>query len=484
MRALRAPLAWGAVGTAYAGRALSSCPTRCASVGASWPALPPTAPAALRAALEDEERALCAFRVEPDCIRTLGGPVEFYDELLAGVAGAKRRILLASLYIGTGEKETALLEAVASACARRPALRATLLVDALRTQRVERPSGVSSLQRILETAGGCIAPAAEGGAAGESGEPEVEQGGGLEVFLYHTHLLGRLGKQLLPPRWNEGISLQHCKVYLFDDTVILSGANLSDTYFTDRDDRYVVFADCAPLADYVTRLFGGSEGLPALCYSVPAPEAGGANGAAEPGEAAALRPPAIGFDPVRESAGFGEAAEAHLAAFLATERARQLAEAQRAGEGAASGTWLVPSIQMAAHNIKQDEALLADVVRDLGSEADGSAAAAASADPAAGPGSRGELVLSSAYLNLTSSQWSRSPLAHALAACRASLTLVLASDESHGFSGASGLSAHIPRGYALLRSRLQGFLEDERKANGAETEVRLHRRLVDGKHWS
>ena len=31
-------------------------PTRCASVGASWPALPPTAPAALRAALEDECR--------------------------------------------------------------------------------------------------------------------------------------------------------------------------------------------------------------------------------------------------------------------------------------------------------------------------------------------------------------------------------------------------------------------------------------------
>ena len=125
-------------------------------------------------------------------------------------------------------------------------------------------------------------------------------------------------------------------------------------------------------------------------------------------------------------------------------------------------------------------------MRELGSEEyDDNAAAAASADPATtGPGSRGELVLSSAYLNLSSSQWSRSPLAHALAACRASLTLVLASDESHGFSGASGLSAHIPRGYALLRSRLQGFLEDEREASGAETEVRLHRRLVDGKHWS
>eukprot|EP01049_Picozoa_sp_SAG25_P011435 SAG25_NODE_1398_length_3121_cov_27.386168_3_plen_50_part_00 len=49
------------------------------------------------------------------------------------------------------------------------------------------------------------------------------------MFLYHTHLLGWLGKWLLPARWNEGISLQHCKAYLFDDDVLISGANLSET---------------------------------------------------------------------------------------------------------------------------------------------------------------------------------------------------------------------------------------------------------------
>ena len=63
MRALRAPLAWGAVGAACAGRALSSCPTRCASVGASWPALPPTAPAALRAALQAQGLLCLRFRL-------------------------------------------------------------------------------------------------------------------------------------------------------------------------------------------------------------------------------------------------------------------------------------------------------------------------------------------------------------------------------------------------------------------------------------
>ena len=73
-------------------------------------------------------------------------------------------------------------------------------------------------------------------AAAEPAQPELHTEvaedcvhGGLSVFLYHTHVLGWLGKLLLPARWNEGVSLQHCKAYLFDDDVLISGANLSDT---------------------------------------------------------------------------------------------------------------------------------------------------------------------------------------------------------------------------------------------------------------
>ena len=36
---------------------------------------------------------------------------------------------------------------------------------------------------------------------------------------------------------NEVVGVNHLKVYLFDDDVILSGANLSNTYFTNRQDR-------------------------------------------------------------------------------------------------------------------------------------------------------------------------------------------------------------------------------------------------------
>lgn len=50
-------------------------------------------------------------------------------------------------------------------------------------------------------------------------------------------------KRKLPVRWNEVVGVQHCKVYIFDDQLILSGANLSNTYFTVRQDRYLMLSD-------------------------------------------------------------------------------------------------------------------------------------------------------------------------------------------------------------------------------------------------
>ncbi len=41
------------------------------------------------------------------------------------------------------------------------------------------------------------------------------------------------------------------KYYVFDDQVILSGANLSASYFTDRMDRWVVLDNVPALADYL-----------------------------------------------------------------------------------------------------------------------------------------------------------------------------------------------------------------------------------------
>lgn len=44
-----------------------------------------------------------------------------------------------------------------------------------------------------------------------------------EVFLYHTPKLRGILKAIMPDRFNEVIGLQHMKLYIVDDTLIISG---------------------------------------------------------------------------------------------------------------------------------------------------------------------------------------------------------------------------------------------------------------------
>ena len=60
------------------------------------------------------------------------------------------------------------------------------------------------------------------------------------VSLFHTPKLRGIYKKTIPDKYNELIGLQHCKLFVFDDSVIISGANLSSDYFTNRQDRYIL----------------------------------------------------------------------------------------------------------------------------------------------------------------------------------------------------------------------------------------------------
>lgn len=103
---------------------------------------------------------------------------------------------------------------------------------------------------------------------------------------------------------------------------------------------------------------------------------------------------------------------------------------------------------MATHGIRQDEQLCAEVLLDPSAD---TVAPDPSSLPAVRSEATGSLVLSSAYLNLTLTEGWRStwsPLARTLSKTSASLTLILASDASHGFHSATGLSYYIPSGCA------------------------------------
>lgn len=72
--------------------------------------------------------------------------------------------------------------------------------------------------------------------------------------MYHTPNLTGIRKAVLPKRINEGWGLQHMKLYGMDDEIIMSGANLSDDYFTNRQDRYHVFRSKA-VTDYFANVY-------------------------------------------------------------------------------------------------------------------------------------------------------------------------------------------------------------------------------------
>lgn len=50
-----------------------------------------------------------------------------------------------------------------------------------------------------------------------------DSGGNFKLFLYHTPNLRGLVKRYFPKRFNEGFGLQHMKLFVFDNDVILTG---------------------------------------------------------------------------------------------------------------------------------------------------------------------------------------------------------------------------------------------------------------------
>ncbi len=48
----------------------------------------------------------------------------------------------------------------------------------------------------------------------------------------------------------------HTKIYIFDDTVILTGANLSQQYFENRKDRYVILNKAKKFANFLDDYLG------------------------------------------------------------------------------------------------------------------------------------------------------------------------------------------------------------------------------------
>jgi hypothetical protein len=98
---------------------------------------------------------------------------------------------------------------------------------------------------------------------------KCQKNSGVYLFPVKDERISRI----LPSPLDEVVGVFHIKAYIVDDELILSGANLSEEYFSNRLDRYMLFTNggaglvdfyanlCDILCDYATRYDGHSENM-------------------------------------------------------------------------------------------------------------------------------------------------------------------------------------------------------------------------------
>ncbi|KAI1886454.1 hypothetical protein AGOR_G00195920 [Albula goreensis] len=290
-----------------------------------------------------------AFRVPGTRVQILHSPDEFYQLMKARIRTAKKRVVMASLYLGTGPLEQDLVDCMQEAleCSQEgdgpPDLKVSILLDYTRGSRGKRNSR-SMLLPLLQRF------------------PQQ-----MRVSLYHTPDLRGLLRRLVPERFNETIGVQHIKVYLFDNSLIISGANLSDSYFTNRQDRYVLLEDCPALADFFSELVGAVGDV--SLQLAPDDSVAMMEGMVHPYQG--------------NRAEFSALARSRILSVVSTAQARQrLEEVESDSVGpASSDTWVFPLVQMKPLGIRLDEQVTERLLTEAGDDA--------------------QVYLTSGYFNLT-----------------------------------------------------------------------------------
>jgi CDP-diacylglycerol--glycerol-3-phosphate 3-phosphatidyltransferase len=197
---------------------------------------------------------LPCFSVPPSAARLLCSPTDFRTALLQGARTARRRVSLSSLYLGDGPLETALVDELvrgqaAAAAATCSAPRQLLCL--LDYHRARRPGALLLPAKLSRAPGGrvCLlaspsAPRAPSGAAWGAAWGVGPARAGPALFA-SEQLAGGL---------SEVLGVHHMKLALFDDDVVISGANLSHEYLTNRQDRYLLLRGVPALADWLAQL--------------------------------------------------------------------------------------------------------------------------------------------------------------------------------------------------------------------------------------
>ncbi|WVQ71253.1 hypothetical protein IAR50_000778 [Cryptococcus sp. DSM 104548] len=371
------------------------------------------------------------FGARGDEVELLDGPEGFYKRLIEIIGRARRRILISSLYIGAEEGE--LVEAITAALTNNPQLRVVFMLDYHRATRLSTydpdlpPSTAHLLLPLVQKF------------------PER-----CEVWLYRSPKLRGVMEKIIPTRYDEGWGTWHGKWYGVDDEVIISGANLGRSYFTNRQDRYIHFRSNPSLLSYLsslTRLFTQYSYL--LHHSPPAhispsntvpllsPE--NIDSSSPPHTPrASLIWPSSSINPRK----FEPHALATLTAFQKSWRASNAFRSRRVDVD----TWFWPVLQAGVLGIKEEEQAMGKVWNAVkesylpgGEKVEG--------QEKEGDGQRVQVDLTSGYFGLYKNY------KKAVIESPAPVKIIAASPKANGFYGSEGFSRLIPEGYTLLESR-------------------------------
>ena len=335
------------------------------------------------------------FRAHPEQITFMSSPKQFFDAILSEIDKAQQRILLATLYFGNGELEREMVSKLKNKLQNLPTeqFRMHAHMDYLRGTRDGPLNSSASLFKPLVDS-----------------FPSH-----LTVSLYRTPSLG-WRQHFVPSRWNEVFGLSHMKFFVFDNTVIMTGANLSSSYFTDRVDRYVCIKEHPELANYLQKLLKLVE---MFSYKM--------NSNSLEKE--------MSFDASTRSSYDTDDFLKELE--LLFDVKNTFCDDEPPTDDA---TFMIPTIQMAPHHVRQDEKSLEDLVSWFNEN------------------------LPSATCTLASGYFNLSPLAQHIFSkaqnIRSPWRILTSSPRANSFFGSSGASRYIPDAY---RSIEHAFLIDQNK---------------------
>ncbi|KAF5374502.1 hypothetical protein D9615_009131 [Tricholomella constricta] len=368
-----------------------------------------------------------AFTVSSSKVSILNEPREFYALLLDMVRRAEHRIFISSLYIGSAESE--LIDALRQSLLKKPSLQLSLQLDLNRSTR----PGASSTAKILL--------------------PLIQEfPERVSISLFRSPNLRGILARVVPPRFNEGWGTWHAKIYGVDNEVIISGANLNQSYFTNRQDRYIHFAAQPHLAQYCfdfLRTISTFSYKLCLTSSDLGPHSYQHEGYTLHWPDSQTHPHYI-----------HQKAEAALSTFQTSNRTTHQLEPSRDEKELASTSngantddvILFPVIQAGQFNIREEESALALLFRRLSSQP-------TRMQDSKSTGALRPLVdLTSGYFGLYQ------PYQDLVLKNDVDTRIVAASPKANGFFGSTGISGRIPEGYTLLEQRFMRAVKEAGRA--------------------